>query len=69
MSMTKKMKQILIRYTDDIPDVDAINYALVAFKGDDIRKGVVIFSDKAKLEYSSTSRHPAVTIWRDGTEL
>ena len=58
------MNRILIRYTDDLSDEEALNHALIGFRFSLERTGIIEFNDGVMMDYSNTSKYPSVTIWR-----
>lgn len=56
------MKQIQIRYDNDIPDDKAMRYAAAALKGAEQRTGIVTFVDGTVVWFSDRAKNIALTI-------
>jgi len=59
------MKQILIRHTDDVSKETALRCAYLACDANKRMTGVVTFKSGIVVEYSSRSKYPSMTVYRE----
>lgn len=62
------MKQILIRYDEDVSDEEALRYTHLAFKDSHWRTGAVVFNSGVVLSYSDRSKYPSVYIYKENRD-
>lgn len=64
------MKQILIKFPDDMPDINALNYVKAVVAEGKVSKNntlycfITEFTDKTLVSVSERAKHPTFTLWK-----